>query len=148
MPSTFTSLHYHVVFSTKERQRLIRDQWRTTLHSWLGGAVRTLGGVALSIGGVADHIHMLLGLRTTHAIADILRDIKSASSDWVHTELKDRNFFWQEGYGAFTVSASSLDAVRNYIANQEEHHRTKSFQDEYRALLRRHGIKFDERYLW
>ncbi len=148
MPSTFTSLRYHIIFSTKERQPLIRAEWRTRLHEWLGGAVRAIDGVALSIGGVADHVHLLLGLRSTHAIADVLRDTKSGSSEWIHGEIGEKQFAWQEGYGAFTVSASSLDSVRRYIEQQEVHHRRRSFQDESRELLRRHGVEFDERYLW
>jgi REP element-mobilizing transposase RayT len=148
MPSTFTNLRYHVVFATKERWPMIDLEWRPRLHEWMGGAARTIGGIALAIGGVADHVHLLLGLRTTHAIADVLRDIKSASSAWVHDEIGYRKFAWQEGYGAFTVSASSVDSVRRYIERQEEHHRKRSFQDEYRDLLKRHGVEFDERFLW
>lgn len=147
MPSTHLSLHYHIVFGTKDRRSIIHPEWRDRLHAYLGGIVRRLDGVPQAIGGVADHGHLLIGLRATACLADVARDIKAISSRWVHDEIGDRAFSWQEGYGAFTVSASQLDAVRDYIARQEEHHRKMSFMDEYRELLRRSGVEFDERYL-
>ncbi len=148
MPSTHLSLHYHVVFSTKERRAFIHDLWRERLHAYLGGAIRTVGAVAETVGGVSDHVHCLISLRATHRLADVVRDIKTASSEWVHQEIKMATFSWQEGYGAFTVSASLLDVVREYIANQIEHHRKRSFQEEYREMLVKSGLKFDEKYLW
>lgn len=108
MPSTYLSLHYHLIFSTKERRRLIADSWRERLHAYLGGTARTLGGVPGAIGGTADHVHMLVGLRATHCLADVLREIKRSSSQWVHETLGVTEFSWQEGYGAFTVSASGI----------------------------------------
>jgi len=148
MPSTHLSLHYHLVFSTTERRAWIEPAWKDRLHAFLGGAVRTAGGVAESVGGTNDHVHLLIGLKATHRLADVLRDIKAASSNWVHQELGRPIFSWQDGYGAFTVSPSLRMTVRRYIENQEEHHRRKTFQEEYRALLERSGITFDERYLW
>ena len=148
MPSTHLSLHYHIVFGTKHHEPVINSRWRRRLHAYLGGIVKTLGGVPESIGGVADHVHMLVGLRATHTLADVLRDTKSVSSSWVHDEIRLRSFAWQQGYGAFTVSASQLEEVRNYIDNQEEHHRTITFREEYIGFLESHGIEFDERYLW
>ena len=148
MPSTHLSLHFHVVFSTKERRSFIDESWRERLHAYLGGAVRAAGGVAASVGGVGDHVHLLMGLRATHRLADVVRDIKTASSEWVHQEIKMAMFSWQEGYGAFTVSASQLDVVKQYIANQTEHHRKKSFHEEYREMLVKSGVAFDEKYLW
>lgn len=148
MPSTHLSLHYHVVFSTKERQPVIAPEWRDRLHAYLGGIVRNLDGVAESVGGVADHVHLLLGLRATHCLADLVRDVKSVSSRWVHEEIPLASFAWQEGYGAFTVSASQREMVSDYIRRQEEHHRRRTFQEEYRALLQRAGVEFDERFLW
>lgn len=100
------------------------------------------------INGVEDHVHLLVGLRATHRLADVLKDIKAGSSRWVHDELNLQSFAWQEGYGAFTVSALQIDAVKNYIENQEEHHRVKTFQEEYLEFLNRCGVKYDERYLW
>jgi len=148
MPSTHLSLHYHIVFSTTERRAWIEPAWKDRLHAFLGGAVRTAGGVAESVGGTNDHVHLLVGLKATHRLADVLRDIKAASSNWVHQELGRPIFSWQDGYGAFTVSPSLRMTVRRYIENQEEHHRRKTFQEEYRALLERSAVTFDERYLW
>ena len=148
MSSTHLSLHYHVVFSTKERRAVLDEPWRKRLHAYLGGAVRTAAGVPEAIGGVGDHVHLLMGLRATHRLSEVVRDIKTASSEWVHQEIKMPIFSWQEGYGAFTVSASQLETVKQYIATQAEHHRKKGFQEEYRELLLKSGVKFDEKYLW
>jgi REP element-mobilizing transposase RayT len=148
MASTHTSLHYHLIFSTKARAPAIEPNLRARIHSYLGGVIRGIEGVALDIGGTADHVHLLVGLKPTHTLADVLRILKGDSSKWIHEELGQRDFAWQEGYGAFTVSKSDVDAVRRYVRDQEEHHRKRSFQEEYRALLERHGIEFDERYLW
>lgn len=148
MPSTHISLHYHIVFSTKDRVPVIAPEWRERLYGYLGGVVRSLDGVAEIVGGVSDHVHLQLGLRATHCLADVIRDIKAVSSRWVHEEIHLRPFEWQEGYGAFTVSASQRVAVRDYIARQEEHHRRRTFQEEYRELLDRSGVEYDERYLW
>src|ERR1044072_122517 len=115
MPSTHLSLHYHLVFGTKNHDPIIHSRWRNRLHAHLGAVIKALNGVPDSIGGVADHVHLLIGLRATHTLADVLREMKSESSEWVHTEIRERTFRWQEGYGAFTVSAADLEAVRFYI---------------------------------
>ena len=148
MSSTHLSLHHHLVFSTKNRVPTIADAWRGRLHAYLGGVVRNVEGVPEAIGGVADHVHLLIGLRATVRLADVVRDVKAVSSRWVHEEIGDRGFFWQEGYGAFTVSASQRDLVREYIAKQEEHHRRRTFQEEYVELLKCSGVEYDDRYLW
>ena len=148
MPSTHTSLHYHLIFSTKGRVPSIEPTLRARIHAYLGGVIRGTSGVALDVGGTADHVHLVVGLKPTHTLADIVRVLKGDSSKWIHDELGLKDFAWQEGYGAFTVSKSDVDAVRRYVQDQEEHHRKRSFQDEYRALLEKHGIDFDERYLW
>lgn len=147
MPSTFLSLHYHVVFSTKSRLPMIQDHWRPRLHEYLGGTVNGLGGVSQGVGGVADHVHLLIGMKATHCLADFMRELKKAASAWVHDDLKIPAFAWQEGYAAFTVSPTTRDSVRNYIANQEAHHRQKSFRDELIGLLKRAGVTFDTTYL-
>ena len=131
MPSTHLSLHYHIVFSTKDRAPLIAPEWRERLHAYLGGVVRNVEGTPEAIGGVADHVHLLVGLRATARLADVARDVKAVSSRWVHEEIGDRAFAWQEGYGAFTLGASQRGAVREYIARQEEHHRRRTFKEEY-----------------
>ncbi|MCM2358158.1 MAG: IS200/IS605 family transposase [Geobacteraceae bacterium] len=148
MPSTHLSLHYHVVFSTKERHPFISHEWQERLHAYLGGIIRDLGGVPECVGGITDHIHLLIGLKATHRLCDVLRDIKVSSSRWVHEAMDLREFAWQDGYGAFTVSENRREAIKLYILNQETHHRTRSFQDEYLAFLRQAGVEFDERYLW
>jgi REP element-mobilizing transposase RayT len=148
MSSTHLSLHYHVVFSTKGRTPIIAAAWRQRLHAYLGGMVRNLGGVPEAIGGTSDHAHLLIGLPATACLADVMRDVKAVSSRWVHEEIGERAFAWQEGYGAFTVSASQRESVREYIARQEEHHRKRTFQEEYLDLLQRSAVEYDERYLW
>ncbi len=148
MPSTHLSLHYHVVFSTKDRAPVIAAAWRERLHAYLGGVVRNVDGVPEAVGGVADHAHLLLGLRATARLAEVVRDVKAVSSRWVHEQIGDRAFAWQEGYGAFTVGAAQRETVRGYIARQEEHHRQRTFQEEYLELLQRSGVEYDERYLW
>ena len=117
------------------------------MHAYLGGIIRAADGVAESIGGVSDHVHLLVGLRATHRLADVLRELKSVSSGWAHEEIGLGNFAWQEGYGAFTVSASQREEIRRYIDQQEKHHRTRTFREEYLELLRRSGVEFDMRYV-
>ena len=148
MPSTHLSLHYHIIFSTKERAPMIACAWRERLHAYIGGVARNLGGIAEAVGGVDDHLHLLIGLRSTHCLADVVRDIKAISSRWVHEEMGVLNFAWQEGYGAFTVSASQRMQVCNYIARQQEHHKKRTFQEEYLEFLQRSGVDYDPRYLW
>ncbi len=147
MSSTHLSLYYHLVFGTEHHSPAIASKWRERLHAYLGGAVKTFGGIPEVVGGVSDHVHLLVGLRATHCLADVSRDIKRVSSLWLHETIGDRSFAWQEGYGAFTVSASQLPVVRRYIERQEEHHRTRTFREEYVELLRKSGVEFDEQYL-
>jgi putative transposase len=148
MPSTHLSLHFHVVFSTKDRQPFIAEAWRGRLHEYLGGLVRAADGVPEIIGGTADHVHLLVGLRASHTLASFVQDIKQTSSRWIHETIGEKDFAWQQGYGAFTVSVSNVDAVKQYIAGQEEHHRKKTFQEEYITFLQKHRVDYDERYVW
>jgi putative transposase len=147
MPSTYLSLHFHLVFSTKSREATIAPEWRSRLHDYLGGTVRGLGGYSDRVGGVADHVQLLVGLKATHRLADFMRELKKASSAWVHEEVGLRSFAWQEGYAAFTVSATSRKAVQHYIDSQEEHHRVKSFREELIEMLAKAGIEYDPQYL-
>ena len=147
MGSTHASLLYHLVFATKGREPFLRVEWRLRLHEYLGGVVRELSGVAQGVGGVADHVHLLVRLKPVHCLADFMRDLKKASSRWVGEVMGVRSFRWQEGYGAFTVSASVKGEVQDYIARQEEHHRRRSFREEYMVMLREAGVEFDERFL-
>ncbi|MDZ4183408.1 MAG: transposase, partial [Desulfuromonadales bacterium] len=105
-----------------------------------------LGGIAEEVGGVADHVHLLIALKSTHSLADVMREVKKSSSLWVHREIGEPAFAWQEGYGAFTVSATSCDKVRKYIANQEAHHKTTSFRDELVAILEQANVEYDVKY--
>jgi REP element-mobilizing transposase RayT len=147
MPSTHTNLLYHLIFATKDREPMIAAEWRARLHDYLGGAVRGLGGVPQGIGGVADHVHLLVGLKPTHCLSAFMRDLKRNSSVWVAETIPQPAFRWQEGYAAFTVSASVKTSVQEYIAGQEEHHRHKTFREELTDFLRKSGIEYDERYL-
>jgi len=148
MPSTHLSLHYHIVFSTKDRMPQIKEEWRSRLHEYLGGLIRAADAIPECVGGVADHIHLLVGLKATHTLATFVQDIKQTSSRWVHEAISAKDFAWQQGYAAFTVSVSNCDGVKGYILKQPEHHRTKTFQEEYLALIKKHGIAHEEKYLW
>ena len=147
MSSTYLSLHYHIVFGVKNRHPVMDKMWRARLHDYLGGTIRGLSCIPQGVGGVADHIHILMGLRSTHCLADVMRELKKSSSAWVHQEIKNKNFVWQEGYAAFTVSATARDGVLTYIANQEEHHRTKSSTEEFVEMLKMAGVEYDPKYL-
>jgi REP element-mobilizing transposase RayT len=146
MGSTYFSLYYHVVFSTKERRPFMRTDWRPQLHEYLGGTVRGLGGVAEAIGGTDNHIHMLFTAKTTTAPADWVREFKRASSVWV-AEKHEPLFSWQNGYSIFTVSWTHAPVLRRYIAGQEEHHRKVPFMEELKRLLEKNGIQYDPKYL-
>ena len=147
MGSTFLSLHYHIVFSTKQRRPFLRDSRRAKMHAYLGGTVRGLGGIPEAIGGVADHVHLLVGLRATHCLADFMQELKKATSVWAK-ENHEPNFAWQDGYAAFSVSESQLAVVTAYIAGQKEHHRRTTFEDELVAIAEKHGVAYDPRYLF
>lgn len=148
MPSTHTSLHFHVVFSTKEREPWFDPEFRPKLFPYLGGVIKGLDGLPHAIGGVSDHVHLSIGLKPTHALSDIVREVKSQSSRWIKDQLGRPAFAWQDGYGAFTFSASDLEKVRDYVLKQEEHHRIVSFQEEYLRFLKRGLVEYDEKYLW
>lgn len=146
MGSTFLSLHYHIVFSTKERRPFIKPAWRAQLHEYLGGTIRGLGGVPEIVGGVEDHVHLLVALRATHCLSDFMQELKKASSVWA-AEKHESDFRWQDGYAAFTVSWSHVEPVRHYIATQEDHHRKTDFVFELKQLLEKNGVKYEEKYL-
>ena len=149
MANTLTSLHYHIIFSTKHREPWIQENLNQRLWEYLGGIARQNNLKPLSIGGATDHVHMLLGMPATVALSDAVKKIKGGSSGWVKNNLPGcRAFGWQDGYGAFTVSKSLVAEVDDYIRRQGEHHRLKTFQEEYRAFLVRHEIPYLEKYLW
>jgi REP element-mobilizing transposase RayT len=145
MPQSLASAPLHLVFSTKDREPWLQHpELRTRMHDYLGGICRELGCTAILIGGIADHVHILAMLSRTMTISDLVRDLKRPSSLWIkEQDPRLVGFAWQNGYGAFAVSQSKIAAVTAYIGNQEEHHRTCSFQDEYRELLRKHNLEWD-----
>lgn len=146
---SYVSSYFHCVFSTKERRPLITAALRERLWPFLGGIARQNKMKALEIGGVADHVHILLSLPATLSIAKALQLIKGGSSKWVHETFREHRIFeWQAKYGAFSVSVSQLDKITQYIKDQEAHHRKMTFQEELLALLKKHRIDYDERYLW
>ena len=126
---------------------MIDPSWRSRLHEYLGGTVNGLDGQTLGVGGTADHVHLMVDLKSTHCLADFMRELKKATSIWVHDEIGVSAFRWQEGYGAFTVSPNARAQVRSYIANQEEHHRMHTFREELVKLLERAGVEYEPSYL-
>lgn len=147
MPKTYTKLLTHVVFSTKERLPLIEYEIKPRLFAYLGGITRELGGTALIVGGTNDHVHLLIALPPTLALSEVVKKVKANSSRWMHAQ-NYPNFEWQRGFGAFSVSAANIEGVKNYIANQEQHHARFSFREEFVKFLDQTKIQFDEEFLW
>ncbi len=146
MPTAWTQLHYHIVFGTKLRQPLITDTLAKDLHPFLGGITRDMGCSLLAVGGMNDHIHLLIRGRPDVCISDMLRNLKGRSSSWFNE--RGQHLYWQKAYGAFAVSKSGLDEVREYILNQAEHHRRLNFKEEFELFLSRNGIDFNPEDLW
>jgi putative transposase len=147
MPQSLARIGLHLVFSTKHREPLIVPEARPALFAYLAGTLNAIDCPALQVGGVADHVHLLFLLSKNMAPAKAVEEVKKESSKWAKQKVHTR-FFWQGGYGLFSVSASKEAAVPEYIKNQEEHHREMSYQDEVRDLMRKHGQPLDERYFW
>ncbi len=150
MSQSLSSVILHIVFSTKGRFPFLSDEdERRQVHAFLGGIAKRLHCPPILIGGVSDHVHILVQLGRSISKADLVKELKRGSSLWIQERFPHiAKFAWQAGYGAFSVSPSNVEAVRTYIANQPEHHARVSFQDEFRAFLEKHGVAFDERYLW
>ncbi len=149
MPQSLAQLHIHLIFSTKNREPVLHDAVRDALHRYMATVLQNLRCPPVLINSVSDHVHILFELARTVAVSDSVEDVKKTSSKWIKTQGAEfARFAWQAGYGAFAVSASNVEAVREYIAGQQQHHRKKSFQEEYRAFLERHRIAFDEKYVW
>jgi putative transposase len=150
VPQSLSAVYCHLTFSTKDRRPLLRDKAvREGLHGYLGGISKQLECAPILVGGVEDHVHLLARLGRTITQAEWVKELKRVSNLWLKEQGRDyADFEWQGGYANFSVSQSNLDQVRQYIANQEEHHRKVGFQDELRALLRKHDIEWDERYVW
>jgi REP element-mobilizing transposase RayT len=149
IPQSLSRVIVHIIFSTKDREPWLGSDVGPRMHSYLATVCRDLGAELVGVGGVADHVHIVTTLPRTVSQAQLIEQIKRASSKWIKTlEARYRGFFWQRGYGAFSVSPGQLDTMVQYVEAQQEHHRTRTFQEEYRELLRRHGVDFDERYVW
>jgi REP element-mobilizing transposase RayT len=146
MPGTYSQILLHIVYSTKNRQPYIPKEVEPRLHAYIGGIVRAEGGALYSSGGMNDHVHHLIRWKTDAAISDLMRTIKSRSSNWMHETFPKQPFAWQEGYAVFSVSKSAEQSAKRYIDNQAEHHKVRDFKAELRALLIAHGVAFDERH--
>jgi putative transposase len=149
MPQSLSKVIFHIIFTTKDREPWLDSSIRPRMHAYLATVCRDLGAVFVHVGGVADHVHIVTTLPRILSQAQFIEQLKKASSKWIK-ELgpRYRGFFWQRGYGALSVSPSQLDSVLKYIKQQQEHHRTRTFQEEYRDLLRKHGVDFDEHNVW
>lgn len=149
MGQSLVKNYIHIVFSTKYRQPLIHEPYEAELHSYLGGICKKLECHPLKIGGYTDHVHILCMLSKKIALMKLVEEVKSHSSKWFKTlDSSLQSFYWQDGYGAFSVNPGQIGRVTTYIANQHEHHGRKSYQDEYRAFLKKHEVEYDERYVW
>ena len=149
MGQSLVQFYAHIVFSTKGRRPFLSDRSnRERLHAYLAGVCSAHQSPALIIGGVEDHVHLHCRLGKTIDIAKLVRNLKSESSEWVKRELRIGNFFWQTGYGAFSISPSHVKTLNQYIANQEEHHQKETFRDEFRRLCKKYDLVIDERYVW
>ncbi len=149
MPSTHHGILIHAVFSTKNRKPIIESAWQDELYAYMGATISEHKAILLCSGGVADHVHLLIKIHPSYAISSTLQLLKSNASRWINEQQRTRyGFEWQRGYGAFSVSQSQTDRVKRYIQTQQEHHQKRSFQDEYLAILRRHSIEFDPRYVF
>ena len=148
MSDSYTNLLYHIVFSTKDRRPLITPAHELQLYDYIGGMLRSMGGISLALNGTEDHIHLLAKLRPDRALSDVLRDLKANATGWMHDVFPlVKDFCWQRGYGAFTVSQSNVDEVSRYVARQKEHHQKLSFRDEFIQFLRANGIDHNERFI-
>jgi putative transposase len=149
MPQSLSSILIHLVFSTKHREPFITPDVEADLHDYMGGIFRRCECPSLLIGGTADHVHALFVLSRTKTVASVVEDVKSSSSKWIKAKGGLwQHFYWQAGYGAFSVSQSGLEKVKSYIANQKQHHGQTTFQDEYRLLCKKYGVEIDEQYVW
>ena len=149
MAQTLVSLLVHLVFSTKNREEIIRPETEADLYPYMCGIVAKYESPCLAINGMPDHVHMLISMSKNIALADLLEELKKDSSKWIKTQGSFyKHFHWQGGYAGFSVSRSRVEAVKRYIATQKEHHKKVSFQDELRGLLKKHNVEYDERYIW
>lgn len=147
MANTYTQMHLHLVFAVKYRQALIQPEWEERLHKYITGIIQNNGHKMLAINSVTDHIHIFIGVNPNQSVSELMRLVKGDSSEFINKQkLTKRKFQWQEGYGGFTNSHSQIDAVVKYILNQKEHHRKKSFKEEYDKILKDYGVEYNEKY--
>jgi putative transposase len=149
MPQSRSKVVIHVIFSTKDRYPWLDVNVRSRMHAYLATVCRSGGAEPFRVGGVADHVHLITTLPRSPSQAEMVEEVKKKSSKWIKELAPEyRKFYWQRGYGAFSVSPSHLDAALEYVERQEEHHRSRSFQEEYREFLRKYRVEYDERYVW
>jgi REP element-mobilizing transposase RayT len=149
MPQSLTKLYAHLIFSTKDRKPFLDDRIRPRVHAYLATVLRDLDSPFVVVGGVVDHVHILFDMGKKHAPVKFVEQVKRESSKFVKTlGARFKSFYWQRGYGMFSVSPTHRSDVEAYIRNQEKHHRTKTFQEEFRTFLKRYGMEYDEKYIW
>jgi REP element-mobilizing transposase RayT len=150
MPQSVAQIYLHIVFSTKNRERFLTGaDLRQRVHAYLAGTCHNLACPAIEIGGVEDHVHVLCRLGKSESVSDLIRELKRESSKWIKGQAPQlADFYWQSGYGAFSISPADVPRVQEYVRNQEEHHRTVTFQDEFRRICHKYGVELDERYAW
>lgn len=149
MSQSLVQNYLHIVFSTKYRQKLIHPPYEEELHNYLGGTCKKLDSPVLQVGGYTDHIHILCMLSKKIALMTLVQKVKANSSRWMKTNDKSlANFYWQDGYGAFSVNPAEVDIVKRYIERQHEHHNKQTFKQEYRGILKKHKVEYDEQYVW
>jgi REP element-mobilizing transposase RayT len=149
MADTFTQCYFHLVFAPKHREALIKKEWKNELEKYITGIVQNHKHKLLAIGTMPDHIHVFIGYNVNHLIPNFIEEIKTSSNAWIKNEKKSKyKFEWQNGYGAFTHSKSQVDAVIKYVLNQEQHHKKKSFKEEYLEILRKNDLKFKDEYVF
>ena len=149
MANTYTRIYIHTVFAVENRMSLIKENWREELHKYITGIVQKNKHKLIAINSVSDHIHIFIGMKPIQSISDLLQDIKESSSKWINKrKLVVGKFNWQAGYGAFSYSHSQIDSVVKYIQNQQQHHRKKTFREEYIEFLKKYDVPFEERYIF
>lgn len=149
MANTYTQIHIHTIFAVKYRLGLIRQEWKQDLYKYIIGIIQNHQHKLLAINGMPDHVHVLFGMRPTQSLSDLMQDIKGSSSKWINTNhLARGRFEWQQGFGAFSYNRSQIDPVIQYIEQQETHHQTKTFMEEYKDFLEQFMVDYDERYLF
>lgn len=149
MAGTFSKIYYHIVFSTKDRAQYLKNDSKKDVYDYICGIIKDEGGFVYAIGGTADHIHLLCTLSTKKSLSEMLQRIKGHSSKWINLKFTGKERFkWQSGYGVFTVSHSQIDLVKQYILNQQTHHKKMTFEDEFKILLVKHNVEYNDEYIW